>query len=318
MKKYDTICQDWKNIMHYRNIIDIQNLGLITMAWISAMLVPFETLLIAYAFIGPAHYLTQISWMHDRNYFSKKKYDSIPIILLTILAFILTSGFYIPIMMALLSYAISVAVFEDWKKRFFSIFVIILTLIYLEIIFQGSGIYIFIPTLIHVGIFTSIFMFSGALKSKSFWGFFNVLILYVGATLMLFLPVETYELSSYTDKNFYNLSDITTNFIQFFDYKGSEENLFKAARFAAFLYFYHYLNWFSKTKIIEWHKTSKERIKAISLTYIICIAAYFYDYSLGYKLLLFLSFLHVTLEFPLNAISIQSIFKHFSIRKKSA
>ena len=36
---------------------------------------PFETFLFAYAFLGPLHYLTEISWLHDRQYFSKGKYD---------------------------------------------------------------------------------------------------------------------------------------------------------------------------------------------------------------------------------------------------
>jgi hypothetical protein len=34
---------------------------------------PFETFLLAYAYLGPLHYLTEISWLHDRNYYSKGK-----------------------------------------------------------------------------------------------------------------------------------------------------------------------------------------------------------------------------------------------------
>ena len=30
---------------------------------------PFELVLLAYVFLGPAHYLTEISWLHDRKYF---------------------------------------------------------------------------------------------------------------------------------------------------------------------------------------------------------------------------------------------------------
>ena len=32
-------------------------------------LVPFELLLLAYVVLGPAHYATEISWLHDRKYF---------------------------------------------------------------------------------------------------------------------------------------------------------------------------------------------------------------------------------------------------------
>src|SRR4051812_17287958 len=35
-----------------------------------AHLLPFELVLFSYAFLGPAHYLTEISWLHDRKYFS--------------------------------------------------------------------------------------------------------------------------------------------------------------------------------------------------------------------------------------------------------
>ena len=45
------------------------------MSAILAYFMPFETFLFAYAFLGPLHYLTEISWLHDRQYFSKGKYD---------------------------------------------------------------------------------------------------------------------------------------------------------------------------------------------------------------------------------------------------
>ena len=34
-----------------------------------AYVVPFELLLFAYVVLGPAHYATEISWLHDRKYF---------------------------------------------------------------------------------------------------------------------------------------------------------------------------------------------------------------------------------------------------------
>ena len=46
------------------------------MSCIAAFIMPFEVFLFAYAFMGPLHYLTEISWLHDRQYFAKGKYDS--------------------------------------------------------------------------------------------------------------------------------------------------------------------------------------------------------------------------------------------------
>jgi hypothetical protein len=78
-------------------------------------------------------------------------------------------------------------------------------------------------------------------------------------------------------------------------------------RFIAFAYLYHYLNWFSKTEIIRWHKVPKVRFLAVILTWLAACGFYAYDYSLGLSLLFFLSFSHVLLEFPLNIISIVGI-----------
>ena len=55
--------------------INYINIGLMFMSAVLAFFMPFETFLFAYAFIGPLHYLTEISWLHDRQYFSKGKYD---------------------------------------------------------------------------------------------------------------------------------------------------------------------------------------------------------------------------------------------------
>jgi hypothetical protein len=78
-------------------------------------------------------------------------------------------------------------------------------------------------------------------------------------------------------------------------------------RFIAFAYLYHYLNWFSKTEIIRWHKVPKVRFIVVIITWIAASVFYTYDYSLGLSLLFFLSFSHVLLEFPLNIVSIVGI-----------
>jgi hypothetical protein len=80
-------------------------------------------------------------------------------------------------------------------------------------------------------------------------------------------------------------------------------------RFIAFAYLYHYLNWFSKTEIIRWHKVPKVRFAAVLLLWVASIVVYAINYKLGLQWLFFLSFTHVLLEFPLNAYSIGGIFK---------
>ena len=80
-------------------------------------------------------------------------------------------------------------------------------------------------------------------------------------------------------------------------------------RFIAFAYMYHYLNWFSKTEVIRWHKVPKIRFAAVLLIWLAACGLYAYNYALGLSFLFFLSFTHVLLEFPLNMVSIVGIGK---------
>jgi hypothetical protein len=84
-------------------------------------------------------------------------------------------------------------------------------------------------------------------------------------------------------------------------------------RFIAFAYLYHYLNWFSKTAVIQWHKIPKSRLYWIIGIWLGSIAIYLFDYSWGFQWLFFLSFTHVLLEFPLNFVSIAGIFQMFKL-----
>jgi hypothetical protein len=79
------------------------------------------------------------------------------------------------------------------------------------------------------------------------------------------------------------------------------------ARFIAFAYTYHYLNWFSKTTVIKWHEVPKTRLALILVLWIGAIASYLIDYNFGFKVLFLLSILHVMLEFPLNLVTLKGI-----------
>jgi hypothetical protein len=54
-------------------ITDAAHLGLMLSALALTYLVPFELLLLAYVVLGPAHYATEISWLHDRKYFLPRR-----------------------------------------------------------------------------------------------------------------------------------------------------------------------------------------------------------------------------------------------------
>lgn len=62
--------------------IDQMNILLMLLSAGLAYAIPFELVLISYAFLGPAHYLTEISWLHDRNYFTGTKWIWAPLLFL--------------------------------------------------------------------------------------------------------------------------------------------------------------------------------------------------------------------------------------------
>src|SRR5258707_6586278 len=52
---------------------DAVHLGLMVAALGLTYLVPFELLLSSHVILGPAHYATEISWLHDRKYFLPRR-----------------------------------------------------------------------------------------------------------------------------------------------------------------------------------------------------------------------------------------------------
>ena len=89
-------------------------------------------------------------------------------------------------------------------------------------------------------------------------------------------------------------------------------------RFIAFAYTYHYLNWFSKTSIIQWHKMPRLNLGIVLVMWAAAVSLYLYDYQTGLTALLLLSFLHVFMEFPLNFQSLRGIIEHVNPFGKKA
>jgi hypothetical protein len=429
--------------------INYLNMGLMALSALLAYFLPFETFLFAYAFLGPLHYLTEISWLHDRNYFSKGKYDFIVLLVIGVLLsyaafakdFGINVDFYESFVEAnlfdkLLVFALfSAVLFALVENIFVKIISILLLFVFIsgwlsperaEINRNSTTIFALtslVPTLIHVYIFTGLFMLYGALKSRSKTGLISVVSFILFPVILVFYaPVDTKSnfLSDYGKKAYYadgegffstNISildhfdiiddPIYTNkdfigFVQSENFQnGNKANKFISddklsllidslskigsspylirsqpvnsgievdnllllidqngslleyrnkpipckliigynkekydplvffstigimlMRFIAFAYLYHYLNWFSKTEVIRWHKVPKIRFAAVIILWLLACGAYAYDYSIGLNFLFFLSFTHVLLEFPLNIVSIVGIgTESFSILK---
>jgi hypothetical protein len=71
------------------NLTNYFNIAAMLAASCLAMLIPFELVLLSYAILGPGHYLTEISWLNGRQFFTPKKYDIFIIIGVAVAAFLL-------------------------------------------------------------------------------------------------------------------------------------------------------------------------------------------------------------------------------------
>ena len=285
--------------------IDQLNLALIIIACLIAHMVPFEMLILSYAILGPAHYLTEISWLHDRQYFTKRRFDYLPLCLLGIVALVskdLEIFYYCLIVSFCL--AISMAFIEGWLQRIGATLIASVLCLVLHAETQAVWFFILLTSLVHILVFTAIFMLLGVLRSNSAYGAAALCALFLcGTTFFIpgepWLPISQFGLET--------IPYLQSAYVAFFELIGVTETNPSVERmlgFLSFAYTYHYLNWFSKTGLIGWHRISRQRTTLIAIAYALCLGLYAYDYQLGFKVVLFLSFGHVLLEFPLNGLSI--------------
>lgn len=294
-----------------------------------AFFIPFELFLFSYGVLGPLHYLTEIGWLHKKNYFTRGKYDFVFLTLICVALFYYT--FYpskdhliVADLIAFTFFSSVVFVFvKDWLYR---CVLCILVVVVVGIInnFDSYFIWIgiFLPTIIHVFIFTWLFMLYGVLKEKSFSGFLSVIVLIICAISFFIIQPQglNYVVSDKIRTNYHMFDLLNFNLIQLFHLDTltqisdifEKNSGFVIMRLIAFAYTYHYLNWFSKTSVIKWHQVPKKVLIVTLIVWIISVAIYMYDYNIGVRALFFLSFLHVFLEFPLNFVSFTGIGKELS------
>jgi hypothetical protein len=208
--------------------INYANIGLMLITAVLAYFYPFETFLLAYAYLGPLHYLTEISWLHDRNYYSKGKYDFVVLLLVGILlsyaAFAKDFGVSVEVydyfvkmnlFDKLLVFALFSAVLFALVKN---LFVKIVAILFLYVFVSGwlspdnatansesttvFALTSLVPTLIHVYLFTGLFMLFGSLKTRSVSGMWQMVGFVVVPLVLVFaLPVDPQAKVSEFGKN---------------------------------------------------------------------------------------------------------------------
>src|SRR5665213_1948810 len=337
------------------NQINYLNIGLMFLSAGFAFAYPFETFLFVYTVLGPLHYLTEISWLHERNYYTKGRYDYLFLVgatvLLTIANLKIIPGLpsHIPewATFAALGAALAFVVFKTTSARWMMVVILASAGFFIATApWFGIAFGVFLPTLIHVFVFTACFVLAGALKSRSVSGYLSLGAFALISLSFLFIhPAHAgYEVGPYVSNNYGMVQDngsltspflaVNYYFAKIFSFTGFTLPAVSAAgdasivntylyhnpialalmSFIAFAYCYHYLNWFSKTSIIRWHGVSKKRLAAVVAIWLTSLALYAYNYTVGLRWLFFLSLAHVLLELPLNQITFYQIGRELSGR----
>src|SRR6266550_9456245 len=140
------------------NEVNYLNVGLMIVSCVLAYLIPFELFLFAYAVLGPLHYLTEISWLHDRKYFveakraRERKGRRVWLTLVAVTLAVMLYGFtaekvlqqnVTPIWEIALFYLVFVTASQLWfsRKKSTGIAVIALTAVLLMLFFSSSRYY---------------------------------------------------------------------------------------------------------------------------------------------------------------------------------
>jgi hypothetical protein len=297
--------------------------------------------------LGPLHYLTEISWLEKRSFFIPNKWDVIIWFVISLVIFLsIFKGFekLNALNTALMITAFVFALFSIFIKNNIVRFLLITFLFFALVSLKVNGIIILLlifsvllPTLIHVYVFTGLFILFGALKAKSFSGILSLFV-FLGCTVFFFVvvPPAGSVASEQIQKLFDDFRIMNQSFLYMFgigEYNTHELRDFVAPhnntiyghpmgiavmRFIAFAYCYHYLNWFSKTSVIKWHEVSKQRMFLIIFLWVISVVLYAWKYKVGFTVLFTLSMLHVLCEFPLNIQTIKGIGVEFGkLRKRN-
>lgn len=316
---------------------NLLNTGLMLGSAAVAFVLPFETFLLAYAVLGPLHYLTQIGWLHERQYFTRQRRDWVPLVgaavVVTALA-MLTLGdpawqpayeWAPDLLLWSLAWALVAAVTGDRVLRTAGALVAAAGVFLLH----GTALttvfaMLWLPTLVHVFAFTGLFVLYGTLKNRSGTGWLSLAVFFGCGAATLLLPVGDlgYEASAYVHDAY--TGTMGNMHARLLDTSGLAAGVAEPAaggmfapfpslaamlrddvsvqlgRFIAFAYTYHYLNWFSKTSVIRWHHVPRARLGAAVLVWLGSVALYVADFEVGLRWLFLLSLLHVVLEFPLD------------------
>ncbi len=287
---------------------DIAHLGLMLAALLLAYLLPLELVVLSYAVLGPAHYLTEISWLHDRGYYLPGRKTPIALAFVALGAMFIASPYWygVAVFTAFAACAVMTAKSQGVRALLtLGATMLIAGMLFLQAPFAIVG--ALMPTLVHVSLFTLVFMVLGALRTRTAAQFGLVGVYLLSIVLILAAPPsEATRIPALQGLAQTSFSDIpkaigATLRLPDLSFDG------RIAGLLSFVYTYHYLNWFIKAEVIRWADIPRRRLIAVVALSLAASVFYFVDYKLGFTVLLLLSLLHVLLEFPLNTLALREL-----------
>ena len=305
----------------YRNP-HITNFAALIVSATAATLAPLQVFLFAYAFIGPLHYLTEMAWLQKRHFFSAEGLLSSPVyvVIASALCLAVSVDFYFHRGLTAVSIALLVVLSLSTRVRDPRILIaVIATGLLARYFLHGFVIFIgaILPTLVHVYVFTLLFMISGVVRdlrrsdSTPPW---RLLAHWINPVLLLVLPPILLRVHpAYSSPGQYwihaesGFADLHGYLVHLLGGNLRPDSSILSSvpaaavlRCLAFIYLFHYLNWFTKTDLLQWHRVSRRSWTVIVLLYALSIGCYLWNFLIGFYVVNFLSLLHVFLEFPLN------------------
>jgi hypothetical protein len=288
---------------------DAIHLGLMAFAFAAAYLVPFELLLLAYVVLGPAHYFTEISWLHDRSYFLPHRSIALVLAAIAVVAALIDNASWFGFAMwgTLMACAMLAATTSAGEG---TLLFMIATALAAVMAWSGSSlavIGILIPTLVHVSLFTLVFMTLGAWRARSkVQALLILLYLAAIAAILLAPPTAEVRIASFAKVSQDYFGNVGPALGRLFGIPGLKLDT-RLTSLLAFIYSYHYLNWFIKADVIRWADIPRARLLLAIAASGASTALYFYDYTFGFTFLLALSLVHILLEFPLDSLALRQL-----------
>lgn len=286
--------------------LDAINVALMMTAALLACVVPLELFAFSYIVIGPLHYLTQLAWLRDRRWFTAGRFDPW---LLAVPAALLTFGNHLdpnsgdwraPLALATLFAGAVLVATSQWLPR--ALLIVATAALAWGVRHDPSVLLlsIMLPSAIHIFVFTGGFILTGALRNRSPIGLASFVVFLATAAVLLFAPIDSgghapAPLFVAALAPFTAVRDQLGALLGF-----APGQLDGVDRFFGWAYSYHYLNWFSKTRHIGWHRGTRTRLGLIGLGWIACLAFYAIDSTTGFLVVGFIGMLHVVLELPLD------------------